>query len=208
MKLHRSVAIVGLDRPGEWVSHFNAPGTEVWSLNSAHEVLPGVHFHRYFELHRRAYLQRYEMGNWEARLKWMRDLKRKDCPVYVWEVWPECKTARLYPKADVEQLTPHGRYHLGSFDWMVALAILEGFETIKLFAVDFSRGGEPIGARACLEYWLGFAEGRGIGVEVFGRGDLFKTYQLLRSDKQYGIEDVHLVEDAPDISGVVWQTKR
>lgn len=61
--------------------------------------------------------------------------------------------------------------------------------------MDFSRGGEPIGARACLEYWLGVAEAKGIAVEVFGRGDVFKTYQLLRSDKQYGPEDVHLVEE-------------
>lgn len=203
--LRRAVAIIGLYKAGLWIDHFNAPGTEVWSLNHAHEILGGVKFHRYFELHRRLYLQTHEPDNFTARVKWMRTLKRHDVPVYTWEVWPECKTNRLYPKSDVEALSPHGDYHLGSFDWMVALAILEGYETIRLYGVDFSRGGEPIGARACLEYWLGFAEGRGIGVEVFGRGDVFKTYQLLRSSRQYGFEDVHLVEEATGPALPAWE---
>jgi hypothetical protein len=194
VKLLRSVAIAGV-RANGWIDHFNAPGTEVWSLNMAHRTMLGVKFHAYFELHRRQYLQSYEPDNWKERVAWVKILKRKDCPFYTFEPWPEAKTNRLYPKREVEALTPHGTYHLGSFDWMVAFAILQGFEAIKLYGVDFSRGGEPIGARACLEYWLGIAEGRGIAVEVFGNGDVFKTYQLLRSEKQYGAEDVHLVEE-------------
>ena len=197
--IFRAVAICGLGAEG-WIEHLNAPGTEVWSLNSAHEVLRQVKFHRYFELHRRAYLQQYEESAFTARIAWMRTLKRHDVPVYTWEIWPECKTNRLYPKAEVEALTPHGRYHLSSIDWMIAAAILWGYETIRLYGIRFEPGSEPIGARACAEYWLGVAEARGIGVEVFGNNcDLFQTTQLLRSHKQYGVENVHLIEHVDDL---------
>ena len=99
-----------------------------------------------------------------------------------------------YPLAAVEKLTPHGAYHAGSFDYMLALAVLEGFKQIRVCGLDYNAGGEPLSARPCVEYWLGVAEGRGIKVEVES-GDCLHIFRLLRTDEQYGFDAFRLVED-------------
>lgn len=116
-------------------------------------------------------------------------------PVYLPKRHNLVPAAAVYPRAKVEALTPHGAYHAGSFDWMVALAILEGFTHIRITGVNFANGGEPISARPCLEYWCGIAEGRGITVEIVG-GDCFRIFHLTRSDTQYGFAPWRLIEDA------------
>lgn len=116
-------------------------------------------------------------------------------PVYLPKANTAVPAAAVYPKAKVEALTSHGTYHAGSFDWMVALAILEGFKHIRITGVNFANGGEPISARPCLEYWLGVAEGWGIKTEVIG-GDCFRIFHLTRSDVQYGFAPWSLIEDA------------
>src|SRR5256885_12075637 len=61
------------------------------------------------------------------------------------------------------------RWHCGSLDWMVAAAIVWEAASIALVGISFMRGGEPLNGPACLAYWLGLAQGRGIEVAV--RGD-------------------------------------
>ena len=58
--------------------------------------------------------------------------------------------------------------------------------------------GEPLSGRACLEYWIGVAQGRGIEVGVYTNGDLFLNVHLAlhRSTMRYGIEG----EPALDLS--------
>lgn len=117
-------------------------------------------------------------------------------PVYLPKPNKLVPKATVYPRKQVEALTPRGEYHAGSFDWLVALAILEGFTHIQITGVNFALGGEPISARPCLEYWIGVAEGRGIKVDVIG-GDCFRIFHLVRSDIPYGFAPWRLIEDAP-----------
>jgi len=80
----------------------------------------------------------------------------------------------------------------------VAHAILEGATEIALHGIGLaldSPRAEPISARACLEYWCGVAEGRGIKVTTAEDCDIFLQYHLLKSSTVYGYDDVKLIED-------------
>jgi hypothetical protein len=53
-----------------------------------------------------------------------------------------------------------------TFAYQIALALMEGFEEIVLVGVDLAAGTqrERTVERACVEWWVGFAEGRGVKV--------------------------------------------
>src|SRR3990167_8509930 len=191
------VCIVGYGSSGRLVP-WTEYDTDFWGFNEpggTSEPARNISsFGEWFQLHHRNYLERTQrnpgaMVYFQHSLEWYRALRYT--PLYVWEPkdWPECLTAKAFPKTEVEALTPHGRYHLSSVDWLVALAIYRGYEHISVYGIDFgpTDGGEPMGARACLEYWLGVAEGRGITTHVEG-GAMFHGYQWVRSDWQYGYE--------------------
>lgn len=192
MTLYKSVAIMG---GGGYLGAqaSTIPGMSVWTCNGLLRD-KNIRVSRWFELHRREYLSRVMPSDaFLSYCRFMRDLKN----VVTFDFWPEANRHwRIYPVEEVEKLAPLGKWHCGSFDWMVALAILEGFETINLYGVQFMRGGEPISAPAALAYWLGVASGRGIGIQLFNCDAIGKTYQLLESERQYGREDVILVERA------------
>lgn len=186
----RSVAIVGK----AWESvlaPWGVEGWELWGLNHSEGYMPIEAFTRWFQLHPPRYLGRYARDSLQdLQEAWTRP---RGVRLYMERAYEKYPDSEPYPKEEVETLVHHGRYHTSSFDWMMALAVLEGFEEISLFACEFYTpppyNGEPISSRAALEYWSGVAEGRGAKVEVVSYGsDLFKTIHMarLRSTIQYG----------------------
>lgn len=188
----KRVAIVG-----KGPSHHGAPwgqkGWELWGLNEC-TPWPGyapIEAHtRWFQLHPPRYLKKHHPdGILDLKQHWTKD---RGIPCYMDRHYVRYPNSTRYPKQEVEALTPHGRYHTISFDWMVALAILEGFEEIALHACNLYTGpvmnGESLSGRASVEYWSGVAEGRGARVTTHGNTDLFRTVHMARrvSDLQYG----------------------
>jgi hypothetical protein len=171
------------------------PQTEYWGFNELFNYLRVTRFDRWFEIHSRAYLKRVNGPVWDTNLTTLRGMR---IPIYMQRKWKDIPYSRAYPKREVEALTRHGDYHMGSFDWMVAYAILRGAERIDLYGVDLgpTNATEPLSARACLEYWLGVAEGRGIDCIVHG-GALFCWYQYMKKrDAQYGWDtSLRIVDD-------------
>lgn len=164
---------------------------EGWSCNgiTLHGALPD----RMFELHRRNYLRMVLGRSFTSYVDTLRDISQRKTLMLI-EPWKELPAASLYPIKRVEAL-PHGRWHTSSFDWMLACAIAEGYRDITIAGMRFQRGGEPLGAPACISYWVGYAIGQGVRIHVMEDCDtLFKTYQLVESERQYGREDVVLVE--------------
>ena len=182
------VAIVGFG-PGRLCAPFGQKGWECWGLNDI--SYPSLDsFDRFFQLHNIKYCRRhYPTWIQNDKLVWERS---QGLPLYMDRHYKSLPDSVPYPKKDVEKLTSHGKYHTSSFDWMVALAIHLEVKEIALYGVNFSGAhlfnGEPLAGRACLEYWLGVAEGRGIKVMVSGGSDLFKTVHLagMMSTLQYG----------------------
>jgi len=178
------VAIVGF-WPGTYqLAPLGEEGWECWGFNP-----PGpwhrerIHqFSRWFELHD---LEIHAVRRpWYV--DWLRDVDRAmedDEPPLLYTQQgaeaPGFYEAKRFPKAEIEALVPHGRYHAGSFDWLMAMAVLMGFPEIWVYGVAFYAHGEPYSARPCLEYWSGVAEGRGLRVFVDEIGD--PAQEILRN---------------------------
>lgn len=56
------------------------------------------------------------------------------------------------------------RYYTSTFAYMMGIAIIENFDRIEIYGFEFSDDIEYVKQKACAEFWIGFALGRGIEV--------------------------------------------
>lgn len=69
----------------------------------------------------------------------------------------------------------HSKYFTNSIAYVIAYAIHKGATSIDLYGVPLVLKDEYREQRACIEYWLGYARGKGIDVTIFGGSSLFTT---------------------------------
>lgn len=195
---------------GKQLAPLGDPAWECWGLNAMwsnfnHPFILGGRkqpskFTRWFELHRRSYLtwEHQADGHHFSFLR-MQDVM----PVYVQtlEDWPDIATAKAFPFEAVQGLAPaFGYYHACSIDWMIAYAITEGATEIRLFGVEQDHSSEPMGSRACVEFWCGFAVARGITVSS-ADGSTFKLAHLCYTKTSYALDPLWLpYEDRDETS--------
>lgn len=165
---------------------------EFWCINN---VRPAIvdRWDRWFNLHHYDTLRR----EWKSGLAQELALAHLDpeVPCYVLESWKgKLPNERIFPLKALEKM-PRGSYHCGSFDWLVAYALHLKAREIAIFGAYLAfEHGEPMSAHPCLEYWIGYAQGRGCNVKVYDSG-LFYNYRLVRDKRRYGYDDWDLVED-------------
>jgi hypothetical protein len=115
----------------------------------------------------------------ELYLEW---LKTTDRRIWMQEPRPEYPTSEKYPLHSVQGLT--GRDYFGSsVAYMIAYALLDMQHEIRLWGVDLTRSIYDH-QRPNLEWLIGFAEGRGVEVEVSKGGRLMTLPWT--SGKRYG----------------------
>lgn len=162
-----SVAIVAFG-DGWQNAPYGMPGWEIWGFNDVPRRPPLHCFSRWFQLHSPAYCERfYPSGLRVLREQWG---ERRGVPLYMDRAYAEYPDSRPFPKAELDQMGPHGGYHASSLDWLLAYAAWCGFQRIAFFGLHLYGApllnGEPLSGRACFEYWAGYAEARGAVVEV------------------------------------------
>lgn len=151
---HRRVAIVGTGLRRD-AAPYRDPEWCVWALNEIRQPA----FTRHWELH-------------PARVQSAHDLRalaaiRQPCYVLEPAEWGPGQVPNpvRYP---LDRLRAAGmrRYFSCTFAYQVALAVLEGFEEVGLWGVQLHLGTprERLLERRCVDYWLGYAEGRGVRV--------------------------------------------
>jgi hypothetical protein len=196
------VALVGFAE-GSMLTPWKDEGMEVWSCNDLPQRFKGYRFDRCFQFHSDHDRMRVTWPDWESHLMWLR--QPHDLLIYMQEDYDNVPSGIRFPKEKIEAMVPHGWYFAHSFCWMIAFAILLEFEEIHLYGVGAS-SGEPLSAMACMHYWMGVAEGRGIKIVIHGEGELFVIDQIVRSRKQYGYDLTRLVlkhEGIDPLSGVL-----
>lgn len=151
------VAILGAG-PSYRLAPLGDPAWEVWGCNSLWRMgrRDDVFLaSRWFELHPRAVNTDEEV---EAVL-------RCPVPIYVLDPaeWPAAPHIRRFP---LEAVLEIGDYYTCTFAYQIALAIYEDASSIGLYGVSLEHGSvrERVVERACVEWWLGYAEGRGVEV--------------------------------------------
>jgi hypothetical protein len=175
---------------------------EVWGINAIGDVLRCDRiFHMDDVRIQEARAELNPDGNIAAMLKW---LKRHPGPIYTSVVRHGYPGLVAFPLQDVLRARYDGptgtAYFNSTTAYAIAYAIHIGVKHISCFGVDYTMPNRHMAeqGRACCEYWLGVAAGRGIGVSASLRSSLMDACSDPR-DRLYGYDcfDVHLNEE-PD----------
>lgn len=152
---------------------------------------------RAFNLHRYALLKQYKYS-FDNEADWVRE--NPLIPFYTMDKWPKWFVPnwtnwQQFPLRTVTKM-PRGMYHCGSFDWLIAFAVVMGFKEIELHGINLNlEATEPQSSAACIEYWCGYAEGKGIKITQKADCSLFVYAQKLISNITYGIDDAPIYRD-------------
>lgn len=189
-----NVAIVGPSSNAAALLSYDSTW-EFWGINSAYRNIGLPRWHRMFNLHRFAHLKR-DVPRYVAWDGTWSHLNPK-LPFYVIDSWGKLlKNQVIFPRKQLAY-QPRADYHASNFDWMVAYAVHLKAQIISIHGCEFamdSHRDEPISGRACLEYWCGYAEGRGAKIWTGSDCDIFYQYHLVRSRTVYGYDDVTMME--------------
>jgi len=190
----RSVALVGF-APNTIRLASTTRADEVWALVWAYKYEQLTRIDRLFEMHpvwMQAKSKKPEYVKPREHWAWLQ--ANTGIPVYMQEARPEIPAALRYPIEDVTRLlagwTRSGEpMHLftSSVDYMLALAILEGFDRIELIGIEMSSDSEYRYQREGYAFWHGFALGRGIEVVQH------EPTRLLYKPRRYGYDGFEMI---------------
>lgn len=160
------VAICGTAPSSRMLANEQGPEVEIWALNDCYTFLKNAN--RWFEIH--------------AREVWQADGKEhiaflKDFPntVYMLQHWDDVPNSvrypfesvrdKLFPDVDLSKPDDLKKLMLASsIDYMLALALVEGFKEIRLLGINMATQTEFNHQLPTCSYWLGRAQGMGVKV--------------------------------------------
>lgn len=161
---------------------------EVWCINALGDVFAcDLVFHmddvRIQEIRAAA----NPAGNIAALLPW---LKKSKVPVVTSRAHPDYPALVEFPLEDVLNHFGHD-YFNNTTAYAVAFAIHAGFTKISLFGIDFSYANthDAEKGRACVEYWLGQAQARGVKLLMPKVTSLMDACHS-RAERLYGYDTV------------------
>lgn len=174
----KKIAIVGFASSTRLKAPFDDQGWEIWAMNQLYRFIPRAT--RWFEMHPHdgPYSYIADMVAGTDYVKWMRECP---IPLYMVSAHPEYPTSITYPLDEMIG-TFHRDYFHSTVDYMIALAISEGFEEIGIYGIDMAHDTEYEHQKPSGSYWIGVAEGRGIKVTIP------PTSALLKKAHRYGYE--------------------
>jgi hypothetical protein len=160
------VAIVG----GHWFASGNVfdNSVEVWAFNDGAAQKP--HVDVVFQIHE---LERATLIGGEEHINWLKSL---NVPIYMREKFPQFPTSIAYPFDEVFALTGHVkqglsgledlRYLTSSVPFAIALAVLQNRPRIDIYGMELDGGAERKLHVDCITFWIGFAAGRNISLNI------------------------------------------
>ncbi len=95
-------------------------------------------------------------------------------PIWSWRDYADVQ----YPLDDVIKKLGTS-YFTNTLSYMIALALYEGYERIRMYGVDAPYGGIYFMEKAGLEYWIGRCQQAGIEVTTAEGSDLLRTHDGL-----------------------------
>lgn len=164
------VLILGGGRTRQYAP-LDDPAYEVWSCNDLASICVDsdglFRADRWFELH-----PRDPVVEWRRRPDFWEWLATVPVPVYQ---FGRCDNP-LSVEFPIDRVIAAGRdYFACTFAYQIGLAKAEGFTTIALYGADLLTAREATVERATVEWWLGFAEGSGITIELPASGPSIRT---------------------------------
>jgi hypothetical protein len=150
---------------GKGHGHWLAPkekdeDTEVWGINDL--VLQRTHVDLLFNMHD---LDDYCILDTSS----VHFADKMGIPIVMIKKYPQYPNSIEFPlKEAMEEFKTD--YFMTGIAYMFAYAIMKGFERIDCYGINMKGEDEKYkNARACVEFWIGVAKGRGIEVNMFGK---------------------------------------
>lgn len=171
------VAIIGAGLT-RYEAPYDDPEWEIWGCNE----MSIERADRWFELHPMSVQNQRE-------LEW---LKKCEQPLYVLRKNKQVRSGITYPLNAICATLKVKPYFTCTFAYEIAFALYEGFTTIGLWGCNLPMGSprERIFETRCVEWWLGFAQGRGVKVVIPEEDSLAKCRYLYGYD--YHLEKTHI----------------
>ena len=160
--LKKKVAIVG-GGPSRRLAPFGDETWDVWAFSSLRLKTPRVA--RWFEMHAPGDLATQLTRATPARRsfrEYARFLRELKCPIYMQRRLRALPHSVAYPLEAA--LAAFGRCFTSTVSYMIALAILEGYDVIGVWGVHLTARSVYSRQRPGVEYLLGVARRRGIEV--------------------------------------------
>lgn len=182
-----SVYIVGF-APSWPLTPWETPGAHFWGMNALHKVAPDKPWTAWFQLHD---VERHHPNDLQEHLSWM---AQSNIPVFMWEEHVAkygLPNAVPYPREAIVSF--FGEYFTNTVSWMVALAIYQKYQRIGVYGVDMAQDEEYMHQRPSVEYFLGWAKGAGIDLDIPITSDLLKSPYLYGYNDDGGIFRTKLI---------------
>lgn len=142
--------------------------SEIWTLNTKFNIFKN--FTRHFDVH-------IPYFNYSHQFEGYCDFLRKNQD----KLWI-LDYSDDYPDANVINadflLEKHNYYFTSSISWMLAQAIEEDYDTIRLYGIELQKRSEYENQRACIEYFIGYAKGKGVNIYIHPSSTLLKTKEI------------------------------
>lgn len=150
---------------------------EVWGVN---DVIYWRDVKLLFNMHDMS----KEFGNTYVQAA-INKVNRLRIPVLSLRHYPEIPTSMAYPIEEISKAFGTD-YFTNGIDYEIAYALYLGFEKISLYGINMVQESEYAYEKPGLEYWTGFARGRGVEVKFHGEHiTLMRTWD----GKLYGYPD-------------------
>lgn len=177
----KKAAIVGFASSSRLKAPYNDQAWEIWGENQLYRFVPRAT--RWFEMHPHTGPHSY-LADAVPNTDYPKWLSECPIPLYMLSHVPEFPNSITYPlqqmieEFGLSDMRPDaavkGYFH-SSVDYMLALAISEGFEEIGVWGVDMTHDTEYAYQKPSGSFWLGVARGRGIKVTLPVESALLKN---------------------------------
>jgi hypothetical protein len=171
---------------------------EIWGINDLHlsrkcDVILDCHHLS------RAAKGKYQLGRRTADevRACIKGAKKSGVPFYTTKEMKNVPNSIPYPLEEIKKEFQGDDYFGSGVDYAIALAIYKGAIEIHLWGILMILNFEYAHQKPSVDHWLGVAIGRGIKVNVHGRGSsILKT----RDQKLYGFEipQTFMIENQPE----------
>ena len=188
----KTVALVGMAPTSCSLAPWDDPEVEIWGLNEAHAFPWMKRWDRWFQVHATESWKRYiAKRDVRGHFEWLKQEYKK--PVYM-QYWnPEVPDSIDYPLYEVvseffknfRRGEDKVKYFTSTIAYMFGVALLEKFERIEVYGFEMADDIEYVRQKACAEFWIGMALGR--GVEVYTPHNCQILYSDLYGGSEQGI---------------------
>lgn len=167
-----TVALVGMSPTSCSLAPFDDKDVEIWGLNEMHAFPWMKRADRWFQIHSSASVQReVQKRNIRGHYDWLKK-NEWNIPVYMSHLDENIPLCTVYPLKEVCNRFLYGftrgenqvKYFTSTFAYYMGLALLEEFDRIEIYGFEFADDLEYVRQKACAEFWIGIALGKGIEI--------------------------------------------